>query len=173
MRRLLPNTRWHAERSRRSASTPTPSRTSPDRHAENRPRFPRRQHLVFRRVALGCFSSAHAVEPPDVILVSSAYAIDEAERNLEAADRRARFYRLLRQIEIGDEAPTTVALPRRIELSAKDQPILLAAIHAKCSHLLTGDHKDFGGFFGRSVKGVRILTVREYLTARGIDQQVG
>jgi len=113
------------------------------------------------------------VEPPDVILVSSAYAIDEAERNLEAADRRARFYRLLRQIEIGDEAPTTVALPRRIELSAKDQPILLAAIHAKCSHLLTGDHKDFGGFFGRSVKGVRILTVREYLTARGIDQQVG
>lgn len=81
----------------------------------------------------------------DVTLVSSAYAIDEAERNLDAADSRARLYRLLRQIEIADEAPATLTLPKRIELAAKDQPILLAAIHAKCSHLLTGDHKHFGG----------------------------
>lgn len=105
--------------------------------------------------------------------MSSAYAIDEAERNLDAADSRARLYRLLRQIEIADEAPATLTLPKRIELAAKDQPILLAAIHAKCSHLLTGDHKHFGALFGRSVKGVRILTVRDYLTARGIHEEAG
>ena len=108
----------------------------------------------------------------DVALVSSAYAIAEAERNLDAADRRARLYRLLQHIEIADEAPATVTLPKRIELATKDPPILLAAIHAKCSHLLTGDQKHFRALFGRSVKGVRILTVREYLTARGINQEV-
>jgi hypothetical protein len=34
----------------------------------------------------------------DVTLVSSAYAIDEAERNLDTADRRARLYRLIQKI---------------------------------------------------------------------------
>ena len=46
----------------------------------------------------------------DVTLVSSAYAIDEAERNLDSADRRARLYRLLRQIEIVDEPPARLSL---------------------------------------------------------------
>lgn len=108
----------------------------------------------------------------DVTLVSSAYAIDEAERNLDAADTRTRLYRLLRQIEIADEAPVTVTLPKRIELALKDQPILRAAVHAKCSHLLTGDHRHFGALYGRSVKGVRVVTVRDYLTARGIRPPV-
>jgi len=67
----------------------------------------------------------------DVTLVSSAYAIHEAERNLDAADSRTRLYRLLQQIEIADEAPATVALPKDVQLIAKDRPILLAAIHAK------------------------------------------
>jgi hypothetical protein len=45
-----------------------------------------------------------------VTLVSSAYAIDEAERNLDSLDRRVRLYRLLRQIEIVDEPPATVGV---------------------------------------------------------------
>lgn len=104
----------------------------------------------------------------DVTLVSSAYAIHEAERNLDAADSRARLYRLLQRIEIVDEAPATATLPKDVQLVAKDRPILLAAIHASCSHLLTGDHRHFGELFGRSVEGVRIVTVRDYLTVRGI-----
>ena len=63
-------------------------------------------------------------------------------------------------------APTTASLPNDVHLAAKDRPILLAAIHAKCSDLLTGDRRHFGSLFGRSVKGVRIVTVREYLTRR-------
>ena len=106
-----------------------------------------------------------------VTLVSSAYAIDEAERNLGSADRRVRLYRLLRQIEIAGEPPATVTLPKRVALTTKDQPILRAAIHANCSHLLTGDHRHFGTLFGRSVKGVRVVTVREYLTARGVRDE--
>lgn len=104
----------------------------------------------------------------DLTLVSSAYAIAEAERNLEVPAMRARLYRLIQQIEIADEAPATATLPKRIQLVSKDQPILLAAIHARCSHLLTGDQKHFGHLFGRNVKGVRIATVRDYLTVRGV-----
>ena len=56
----------------------------------------------------------------DLTLVSSAYAIGEAERNLDSADRRARLYRLLGLIEVADEAPASVTLPKRIEVAAKD-----------------------------------------------------
>lgn len=100
--------------------------------------------------------------------MSSAYAIAEAERNLDAPDSRARLYRLIQQIEIAEEAPATATLPKRVDLTSKDQPILLAAIQARCSHLLTGDHKHFGHLFGLTIKGVRIVTVRDYLTARGV-----
>lgn len=105
----------------------------------------------------------------DVALVSSPYAIGEAERNLDAGDRRARLYRLIQQIEIADEPPPTVRLPKGIELHTKDQPILLAAIHAKCSHLLTGDHRHFGPLMGRTINGVRVMSVRAYLTDRIIE----
>ena len=101
-------------------------------------------------------------------LVSSPYAIAEAERNLEAADHRARLYRLIQQIEIADDAPATATLPKRAALVSKDQPILLAAIQARCSHLVTGDHRHFGHLFGHTITGVHIVTVRDYLTGRGL-----
>ena len=118
-------------------------------------------------------SGLDVVGPRRCQLVSSPYAIGEAERNLEAGDRRARLYRLIQQIEIADEPPPTVSVQKGIDLTAKDQPIILAAIHAKCSHLLTGDHRHFGALFGQLVKGVRILTVRDYLAARGITEEIG
>ena len=67
------------------------------------------------------------------MLVTSAYAIAEAERNLDRVDSRTRLYRLLQQIEIADEAPTTASLPKDVHFATRDRPILLAAIHAKCS----------------------------------------
>jgi hypothetical protein len=106
----------------------------------------------------------------DVVHVTSAYAINEAERNLDTVTSRARLYRLLRQTEIADEAPVTVTLPTSVNLPAKDQPILRAAIHARCSHLLTGDQKHFGHLFGRSVEGVHVMTVRDFLNARATNQ---
>jgi hypothetical protein len=102
--------------------------------------------------------------------VTSAYAINEAERNLDQIANRTRLYRLLRQTEIADEAPATVILPARVSLPTKDQPILRAAIHARCSHLLTGDRTHFGHLFGRSVEAVRIMTVRDFLNARALNQ---
>jgi uncharacterized protein len=104
----------------------------------------------------------------DLILVSSPYAIAEAERNLDAPDALGRLYQLIQQIEIADEAPASATLPKGVTLATKDRPILLAAIQSKCSHLLTGDQKHFSHLFGRTVGGVRIFTVRAYLTTRGV-----
>ena len=103
-----------------------------------------------------------------MVLVSSAYAITEAARNLDDADARARLYRLIQTVEVADEAPPSVALPLHIRLPDKDTPIFLAAIHAGCTHLLTGDARHFGPWFGQSIGGVHILTVRDYMTTRRV-----
>ena len=101
-------------------------------------------------------------------LVSSAFAIAEAERNLEEPEQRTRLYRLAQHVDIVEEPAPDARLPADIRLPPKDVPILLAAIDARCTHLLTGDFKHFGRYFGRSVQGVRLTTVREYLTARDL-----
>ena len=104
----------------------------------------------------------------NVVLVSSAYAIAEAERNLDEPEASARLYRLLQTFDIVNEAPADAALPANVELPPKDMPILLAAIYSECTHLLTGDRKHFGHLFGRSIKRVHILTVRDYLSGRNL-----
>ena len=102
---------------------------------------------------------------PDTALVTSAYAIEEAHRNLMAYGTEAldRFDDLLDAITVTDD--TNTPLPEDIELAEKDQPILSSAISAKCSHLLTGDTKHFGLLYEKSIKGVRILTPSQYLKA--------
>jgi uncharacterized protein len=96
----------------------------------------------------------------DIVLVSSAYAIAEAERNLDESERRTRLYRLIQKVEIVDEPPHDAALPAQIRLPAKDAPILLAAIRSGCTYLLTGDRKHFGHLLGQDAGGVKVLTVR-------------
>ena len=58
------------------------------------------------------------------------------------------------------------ALPKGIDLVEKDRPILLAAIVAHATHLLTGDKDHFGKYFGQAVAGVLILRPRDYLSSR-------
>lgn len=60
-----------------------------------------------------------------------------------------------------------MSLPRGIQLDDKDVPILLAAIEARATHLLTGDQQDFGHLYGRTVSGVKIVMPGEYLKRRG------
>lgn len=103
-------------------------------------------------------------EGTNVTLLSSAYAIEEANRNLEERDARARLETLVAAMEIvpdvaGGELPTRVILPE------KDRPILLAAIAAEATHLLTGDRAHFGPYFGRRIAGVLIQRPGDYLIA--------
>lgn len=102
---------------------------------------------------------------PDTSLITSAYAIAEADRNLRQAEQRTRLYRLVQRLEIVDE-PRTRRLPASVVLPAKDVPILLAAIEAKAGFLVTGDKEHFGRYFGRRIRGVTVLRPRDYLTQR-------
>jgi uncharacterized protein len=67
----------------------------------------------------------------DVQLLSSAYAIDEARRNLTADRPEAvqLLNRLLESVSTVD-APQGLELPENVRLDPKDRPILLAAILA-------------------------------------------
>jgi predicted nucleic acid-binding protein len=101
-------------------------------------------------------------EATSISLMSSPYAIEEAHRNLEERDARTRLQALVAALEIvpdiaGGHLPTDVSLPQ------KDLPILLAAIAAEATHLLTGDRVHFGVYFGRRIAGVLIQRPGDYL----------
>jgi uncharacterized protein len=103
----------------------------------------------------------------DIQLLTSAYAIEEARRNL-AIDRMpaiARLNRILATVVIVD-APQNLALPKDIRLDAKDVPILLAAIHGQSHVLLTGDLRHFKQLYGKRIKGVLVLRPAEFLQRR-------
>ena len=104
-------------------------------------------------------------KPKDVVLCSSRYALAEADVNLESHDQRRRLAALCARLEFFEAAPRE--LPRGIVLPEKDVPILLLAIEARATHLLTGDVRDFGRYFGKKIAGVRIVLPGEYLRMRG------
>ena len=105
---------------------------------------------------------------PDVHLVSSVYAAEEARRNLEKTEQRDRLEKLLQSVKLLSVLPAN-PLPRGIELPAKDAPILLAAISSQATHLLTSDLKHFGPYFYQIVEGVLILPPAAYFRARSLD----
>lgn len=100
----------------------------------------------------------------DVELVTSAYAFEEARRNLETDEQLGRLHELARGLQTVPE--NAVELPADVELSEKDVPILQAAIAAEASHLITGDRRDFGRYFGKTLARVRVMTPRQYLETR-------
>lgn len=97
-----------------------------------------------------------------VRLLTSQYAALEARVNLPQPDQRARLDGLMRDVEIVPEAGNT-RLPRGFVLPEKDRPILMAALEAQATHLLTGDVTHFGRYFGSSVAGMLILRPATYL----------
>ena len=101
----------------------------------------------------------------DVVLLTSAYAIVEADRNMRTSEQRTRLHRLTQQLEIVDE-PKGTRLPAHVRLPAKDVPILIAAIEASPNYRLAGDRDRFGAYFDRTIEGVRILRPAAYLSLR-------
>jgi predicted nucleic acid-binding protein len=99
----------------------------------------------------------------DVTLCSSRHALEEARSNLSERSQHNRLGRLTRKIEWFDAAGD---LPPGVNLPAKDAPILLAAIAARATHLLTGDLRHFGPYFGKRLAGILVLLPVDYLTMR-------
>lgn len=98
------------------------------------------------------------------VLCTSAYAVEEARRNLEAKFPGAlpALTVLLGHFEIGAESR---AHPCPEVLPAKDCPIYLAAHGCQATHLLTGDIKDFGPLMNQTKRtdGLVIQTVAQFL----------
>jgi predicted nucleic acid-binding protein len=89
---------------------------------------------------------------------TNEYAIEEARRNLAAKfpDGVKGLERLLKQCEITSQLTTDL----KVELALKDVPILGGAIAGHATHLLTGDEKDFGKFWGKTIQGVKVVSPR-------------
>ena len=104
---------------------------------------------------------------PGARLITSVYAAEEARRNLSNPGQHSDLEELLGSIEIvPTAAPTDHPLFSALELPDKDWPILLAAISAGATHLLTGDFRHFGPLYGRRTEGVIILSPGDYLSLR-------
>ena len=97
-------------------------------------------------------------------VVTCVLAIEEADRNLakKYPSAQQELKKVMRLIEV---IPTSLKGDCEIALPEKDRPIFLSAIASKCTHLLTGDMKDFGQYMNKPKKtsGIVIQTVAEFL----------
>jgi predicted nucleic acid-binding protein len=101
----------------------------------------------------------------DVELITSAYALEEARRNLDSQDQKARLNRLMQDLEVLPER-RDLDLPQGIDLVDKDKPILAVALAAGATHLITGDRWHFGNYFGKWIGQILVVTPRDYLNSR-------
>lgn len=101
----------------------------------------------------------------NVVLCSSNYALGEARLNLAHETQRNRLEELSGRLQLFEAIPRM--LPDGVSLPDKDVPILLAAIEARATHLITGDLRHFGAYFGRTIERILVVAPADYLkTAR-------
>ncbi|MFO1078039.1 MAG: DNA-binding protein [Planctomycetota bacterium] len=87
--------------------------------------------------------------------VTSDLAREEARRNLavKRSDWLPAFEMLMKKVQ---EVPSALSgLP--VSLDEKDRPLLCSAIRAGCTHFATGDRRDFGHLFGKTVEQVQVV----------------
>lgn len=104
----------------------------------------------------------------DVELVASAFAVGEALRNMATIVQRERLNALMTSVMIVTEPSLDSALPPGVTLPPKDAPILLSAIQAQATHLLTGDKQHFAHLFEQRIDGVLIQPPSSFLASRGV-----
>ena len=97
-------------------------------------------------------------------LATSAYALEEAHRNLARKFPKSLqdLDSLLEDIQRVDHRPDLWFPPG---LAQKDRPIFQAAVACGATHLLTGDIRDFGRFMNRpeTTAGIVVQTVAAFL----------
>ncbi|MEW6755858.1 MAG: PIN domain-containing protein [Candidatus Latescibacterota bacterium] len=94
-------------------------------------------------------------------LLASRYVVAEAQRNLDGAVQQARLAAALSDVDLVAEAPQDLACP--VPQPPKDQPVLLAALAVRATHLVTGDLLHFGAWYGKSIRGTHVCTPAQYL----------
>jgi predicted nucleic acid-binding protein len=86
----------------------------------------------------------------------------EVQRNLHQISQIERLRRLMRSVQIlsFEKLPE---IPPEIVMPEKDRPVLAGAIQAQADHLLSGDKRHFGPFYGKTILGVRFTAPTELL----------
>lgn len=118
--------------------------------------------IAYGSRSLGCFWDM--AREGRCELLASAYVVEEATRNLSRVDQIKRLNELLKDINIETEVDPKMPCPT--VLPQKDRPVLLAAIQARATHLITGDLEHFGSYRGKTIQGVLICTPRDYWMCR-------
>ncbi len=105
-------------------------------------------------------------ELPGARLFTSSYAVEEARRNLREGRQREDLGKLLASVSTVEAFADPEAHPilEDVILPEKDVPILLAAVAAGATHLVTGDLTHFGPYYSRRIAGVLILPPARYLS---------
>ena len=96
-------------------------------------------------------------------LLVSRFVIEEARRNLPEPTHIRRLDERLTATLLVPESPADRC---PIDLADKDRPVLTAAMAAGATHLITGDSRHFGRYYGTTVGGVTIMRPASYLQAR-------
>lgn len=96
-------------------------------------------------------------------LFTSHFTAAEAERNLELPAQRERLSELLVSVHLVGTLELPASDRQGIVLPAKDWPVVGGALAAGATHLITGDHRHFGPFFGKRLLGVLVPPPGDYL----------
>ena len=96
----------------------------------------------------------------------SKYVVEEAERNLETVSQIKKLNDRLSKVQIIPEADQTLSCP--VDLPEKDKPVFMAAVLSQADYLITGDVTHFGKYFGQTIMGVTVCTVRDYIQSKGL-----
>ena len=97
--------------------------------------------------------------------VTCEYAHEEAQRNVDL--KSPQWFGDLAALVLSVEIVPTAQFALPVELSETDAPVLCSAIRAGCDFLVSGDRRDFGDLYGRTVNGVTgisLLELAEMLT---------
>jgi predicted nucleic acid-binding protein len=103
-------------------------------------------------------------ELESVVLCSSRYLLEETRINLSEEPQKSRLVELAKGVQLFDAI--SAQLPASISLPEKDVPIFQAAMEVRATHLITGDVRHFGPYFGDFIEGIRVLPPADYLRAR-------
>ena len=99
-------------------------------------------------------------------LLVSCFVIEEARRNLGKPEQIRRLDDKLEATLVVPESPADRC---PLNLPDKDRPVFSAAMAARATHLITGDRRHFGAYYGTMVAGLTILRPSDYLI-RGAAQ---
>ena len=90
-------------------------------------------------------------------LLTSDLAREEARRNL--ARKRPHWLGGYKALSEHVHAVPSALFDLPVTLDSKDVPLLCAAIASRCDVFVTGDKRDFGHLYDRSVCGVKVLSL--------------